>query len=81
VHPVYRGKRCVEIFTALGDEPFFIPTMEIMLERNHIAMRSHHQYLVPEEHVHLKTLNATDGVGKGPLKLNVQMWRECIKHL
>jgi N-methylhydantoinase B len=72
------AKRCVEISQRFGDDIFY-STMEIMLERNHIAMEAIINMLVPEEPRSFEDYLCDDGVGKGPYKIKCTMWREGNK--
>lgn len=72
------AKRCVEIAERFGDDIFY-STMEIMLERNHIAMEAIINMLVPEEPRTFEDYVCDDGVGMGPYKIRCKMWREGNK--
>lgn len=72
------AKRCVEIAERFGDDIFY-STMEIMLERNHIAMEAIINMLVPEEPRTFEDYVCDDGVGMGPYKIRCKMWREGSK--
>jgi len=69
------AKRCQEIAERFGDEMFY-STMEIMLERNHVAMEAIINMLVPEEPRVFEDYLCDDGVGMGPYKIRCKMWRE-----
>ncbi|PKG98135.1 hydantoinase B/oxoprolinase family protein [Paraglaciecola sp. MB-3u-78] len=69
------AKRCVEISERFGDDMFY-STMEIMLERNHVAMEAIINMLVPEEPRTFVDYVCDDGVGMGPYKIQCKMWRE-----
>jgi len=69
------AKRCVEISGRFGDDMFY-STMEIMLERNHVAMEAIINMLVPEEPRTFVDYVCDDGVGMGPYKIQCKMWRE-----
>ena len=69
------AKRCVEISARFGDDMFY-STMEIMLERNHVAMEAIINMLVPEEPRTFVDYVCDDGVGMGPYKIQCKMWRE-----
>ncbi len=69
------AKRCVEISERFGDDVFY-STMEIMLERNHVAMQAIINMLVPEEPRTFVDYVCDDGVGMGPYKIQCKMWRE-----
>ncbi len=72
------AKRCIEIAERFGDDIFY-STMEIMLERNHIAMSAIINMLVPEEPRAFEDYVCDDGVGMGPYKIRCKMWREGDK--
>jgi N-methylhydantoinase B len=69
------AKRCAEISERFGDDMFY-STMEIMLERNHVAMEAIINMLVPEEPRTFVDYVCDDGVGMGPYKIQCKMWRE-----
>lgn len=72
------AKRCVEIAERFGDD-IFHSTMEIMLERNHVAMQAIINMLVPEEPRTFEDYVCDDGVGMGPYRIRCKMWREGQK--
>ncbi|MFT4939830.1 MAG: N-methylhydantoinase B [Paraglaciecola sp.] len=72
------AKRCVEISERFGDDIMY-STMEIMLERNHIAMEAIINMLVPEEPRSFEDYVCDDGIGMGPYKIKCTMWREGNK--
>lgn len=69
------AKRCREIAQRFGDDVFY-STMEIMLERNHIAMQAIINMIVPEEPRVFEDYLCDDGVGMGPYKIRCKLWRE-----
>ena len=69
------AKRCIEISERFGDDVFY-STMEIMLERNRVAMSAIINMLVPEEPRTFVDYVCDDGVGMGPYKIQCKMWRE-----
>ena len=69
------SRRCVEIAERFGDDIFY-STMEIMLERNHMAMEQIINMVVPEEPAYFEDYVCDDGVGKGPYKIACKLWRE-----
>lgn len=69
------AKRCIEISERFGDDVFY-STMEIMLERNHVAMEAIIGMLIPEEPRTFVDYVCDDGVGMGPYKIQCKMWRE-----
>ena len=69
------AKRCQEIVDRFGDNEFY-STMEIMLERNHMAMQAIINMIVPEEPRVFEDYLCDDGVGMGPYKIRCKMWRE-----
>lgn len=72
------AKRCAEMATRFGDDTFY-STMEIMLERNNLAMRAIINMLIPEEPRVFEDYLCDDGVGMGPYKIRCKMWREGDK--
>lgn len=69
------AKRCKEISERFGDDVFY-STMEIMLERNHLAMQAIINMIVPEEPRVFEDYLCDDGVGMGPYKIRCKLWRE-----
>lgn len=72
------SKRVIEIANRFGDDVLY-STMEVMLERNHLAMSAIINMLVPEEPRVFEDYLCDDGVGKGPYKIRCKMWREGPK--
>lgn len=72
------AKRCTEFATRFGDDIFY-STMEIMLERNHMAMKAIINMVIPEEPRSFEDYVCDDGVGMGPYKIRCKMWREGDK--
>lgn len=72
------AKRCNELATRFGDDIFY-STMEIMLERNHAAMKQIIEMIVPEEPRTFEDYVCDDGVGMGPYKIKCRLWREGSK--
>jgi len=69
------AKRCREMAERFGDD-IFHSTMEIMLERNHMAMKAIIEMIVPEEPRVFEDYVCDDGVGQGPYKIRCKLWRE-----
>jgi len=69
------AKRCVEIAERFGDD-VFSSTMDIMLDRNKIAMSSIINNFIPEEPRVFEDYICDDGMGMGPYKIKCKMWRE-----
>ena len=69
------ARRCVEMAQRFGDDVFF-STMEIMLERNYLAMKAIIEMIVPEEPRVFEDYVCDDGVGMGPYKIRCKLWRE-----
>ncbi|MGI9229240.1 MAG: hydantoinase B/oxoprolinase family protein [Gammaproteobacteria bacterium] len=69
------AKRCIELAGRFGDD-IFHSTMEIMLERNHAAMKQIIEMIVPEEPRTFADYLCDDGVGMGPYKISCTLWRE-----
>ncbi len=72
------SKRVIELAGRFGDD-ILHSTMEIMLERNHMAMEQIITMLVPEEPRSFEDYLCDDGVGKGPYKIKCTLWREGSK--
>lgn len=72
------AKRCHELAERFGDDVFHT-TMEIMLERNHAAMKQIIEMIVPEEPRSFEDYLCDDGVGMGPYKIKCTLWREGSK--
>jgi N-methylhydantoinase B len=72
------SKRCIEIAERFGDD-IFHSTMEVMLDRNKIAMQAIINMLVPEEPRSFTDYLCDDGVGNGPYPITCKMWREGDK--
>ena len=72
------ARRCQEMAQRFGDDTFY-STMEIMLERNHMAMEAIIKMLVPEEPRVFEDYVCDDGVGMGPYKIRCKLWREGSK--
>ncbi len=72
------ARRCVEMAGRFGDDIFF-STMEIMLERNYVAMEAIIKMLVPEDPRVFEDYVCDDGVGMGPYKIHCKLWREGSK--
>jgi N-methylhydantoinase B len=72
------ARRCQEMAARFGDDTFY-STMEIMLERNHMAMEAIIKMLVPEEPRTFEDYVCDDGVGMGPYKIKCKLWREGSK--
>ena len=69
------ARRCKDIAERFGDDVFY-STMEIMLERNHLAMQAIINMIVPEEPRVFEDYLCDDGVGMGPYKIRCKLWRE-----
>ena len=69
------AKRCLELVERFGVE-VFTSTMDIMLERNHAAMKFIIQNFIPEEPRVFEDYICDDGMGMGPYKIKCTMWRE-----
>ncbi len=72
------ARRCVEMAQRFGDDVFY-STMEIMLERNYMAMKAIIEMIVPEEPRVFEDYVCDDGVGMGPYKIRCKLWREGSK--
>lgn len=69
------AKRCVEMAERFGDDVFY-STLDIMLDRNHKAMKSIIEMFIPEEKRIFEDYICDDGMGMGPYKIKCTMWRE-----
>jgi len=69
------AKRCVELAERFGDE-VLDSTMEIMLQRNHAAMKHIIEMFIPEEPREFEDYLCDDGMGMGPYRIKCKMWRE-----
>jgi N-methylhydantoinase B len=69
------ARRCVELAERFGDDVFH-STMDIMLERNHLAMKHIIEMFIPEEPREFSDYVCDDGMGMGPYKIQCRMWRE-----
>src|SRR5690606_27467881 len=69
------ARRCIEIAERFGDD-VFDSTMQIMLERNLLAMEQIIRMIVPETPAYFEDYLCDDGVGMGPYKICCKLWRE-----
>ena len=69
------SRRCLELVARFGVD-VFTSTMDIMLERNHAAMKFIIQNFIPEEPRVFEDYICDDGMGMGPYKIKCTMWRE-----
>ncbi|MEM6543543.1 MAG: hydantoinase B/oxoprolinase family protein [Pseudomonadota bacterium] len=69
------AKRCVEIAERFGDD-VLSSTMEVMLERNHAAMKHIIEMFIPEEPREFEDYLCDDGMGMGPYRIKCRLWRE-----
>ena len=69
------AKRCVELAERFGDE-VLVSTMDIMLQRNHAAMKHIIEMFIPEEPREFEDYLCDDGMGMGPYRIKCRMWRE-----
>jgi N-methylhydantoinase B len=69
------AKRCVELAQRFGDD-VLASTMDIMLQRNHDAMKHIIEMFIPEEPREFEDYLCDDGMGKGPYRIKCRMWRE-----
>lgn len=70
--------RCNELAERFSDD-VFDSTMQIMLERNKMAMGQIIKMFIPEEPREFADYLCDDGMGMGPYKINCKMWREGEK--
>lgn len=69
------AKRCVEMADRFGDDVLY-STMDIMLDRNKLAMQAIINNFIPEEPRVFEDYICDDGMGMGPYKIKCKMWRE-----
>ncbi len=69
------SRRCVEIAERFGDE-VLATTMDVMLQRNHDAMKHVIENFIPEEPREFEDYLCDDGMGMGPYRIKCRMWRE-----
>lgn len=69
------AKRCAELAERFGDD-IFHSTMDIMLDRNRMAMKHIIEMFIPEEPREFTDYLCDDGMGMGPYKIKCKMWRE-----
>ncbi|MBX2857747.1 MAG: hydantoinase B/oxoprolinase family protein [Cellvibrionaceae bacterium] len=69
------AKRCIELAHRFGDD-VLNSTMDIMLQRNYIAMKAIINNFIPEEPRVFEDYICDDGMGMGPYKIRCKMWRE-----
>lgn len=72
------GRRCVGLAERFGDD-VFTSALNMMLERNYIAMREIIRTVVPEEKRSFEDYICDDGAGLGPYTIRCTMWREGDK--
>ncbi len=69
------ARRCVELAERFGDD-ILASTMDIMLQRNHDAMKHIIEMFIPEEPREFEDYLCDDGMGKGPYRIKCKLWRE-----
>lgn len=69
------AKRCVELAERFGDD-VLKSTMDVMLDRNHSAMKHIIEMFIPEEPREFEDYLCDDGMGMGPYRIKCRMWRE-----
>jgi N-methylhydantoinase B len=69
------AKRCVELAERFGDD-VLVTTMDVMLQRNYVAMKHIIAMFIPEEPREFEDYLCDDGMGMGPYKIKCKMWRE-----
>jgi N-methylhydantoinase B len=69
------ARRCVELAERFGDE-VLNSTMDVMLQRNHDAMKHIIEMFIPEEPREFEDYLCDDGMGMGPYRIKCRMWRE-----
>ncbi len=69
------ARRCVELAQRFGDD-VLVSTMNIMLQRNHDAMKHIIQNFIPEQPREFEDYLCDDGMGMGPYRIKCKMWRE-----
>ena len=69
------AKRVIEMAERFGDD-VFATAGDLLLERNHRAMKSLIDSAIGEEPVSFEDYICDDGLGYGPYKIKCTMWRE-----
>lgn len=69
------AKRCVELAERFDDDTLY-STMDIMLDRNKLAMQAIINNFIPEEPRVFEDYICDDGLGMGPYKIKCTMWRK-----
>ena len=69
------ARRVVDLAERFGDDVLF-STMEIMLQRNHDAMKFIIENFIPEQPREFEDYICDDGMGMGPYRIKCRMWRE-----
>ena len=68
-------KRVIEIVSRFGEETYNA-ALEALLDRTNIMMRQLIQNFLPTEKVSFEDYIDDDGLGNGPFKMKLTMWRE-----
>jgi len=69
------ARRVLELCERFGDDVYASAT-DLLLARNHRAMKQLIETSVSEEHVSFEDYVCDDGMGYGPYKIKCTMWRE-----
>jgi N-methylhydantoinase B len=69
------ARRVVDIAARFGDE-VLVSTMDVMLQRNHDAMKHIIEMFIPEEPREFEDYLCDDGMGMGPYRICCRLWRE-----
>lgn len=69
------SRRCVELAERFGDD-VLATTMDVMLQRNHDAMKHIIENFIPEEPREFEDYLCDDGMGMGPYRIKCRVWRE-----
>jgi len=72
------GRRCVELAERFGDD-VFSSALQMMLDRNYVAMREIIRNVVPETKRSFEDYICDDGAGLGPYTIRCSLWREGDK--
>ena len=72
------GRRCLDLAERFGDD-LYVSALQMMLDRNHAAMREIIRKVVPETRQSFEDYICDDGAGIGPYTIRCTLWREGDK--
>ncbi|MBL7251917.1 hydantoinase B/oxoprolinase family protein [Alloalcanivorax sp. C16-2] len=72
------GRRCLDLAERFGDD-LYVSALQMMLDRNHTAMREIIRKVVPETRQSFEDYICDDGAGIGPYTIRCTLWREGDK--